>query len=295
MIIVVGATGSLGTEICRHLRLKGKPVRALVRPTSDSAKVSRLRDLGVTPVQGDLTDEASLKAACDGVTTVISTASTSYSRQPDVAGVDHEGQIRLVDAAKTAGVSQFIFISFSGHFNADVPLINAKRAVEQRLKQSGMTYTIVRSTFFMEAMFSPTAGFDYLNAKAVIYGSGLNKVSWISIPDVAQFAAEAVDNPASRNATFEIGGPEALSPLEVVKIFEGVVGKPFEVQLLPEEAIRMQIAQAADPLQKSFAGMMLEYAKGDVVDMKPMLQAFPVKLTTVEEYAQRVWSTSKPG
>jgi uncharacterized protein YbjT (DUF2867 family) len=295
MILVVGATGSLGAEICRHLTLKGKSVRALVRPTSDSAKVSRLRDLGVTPVQGDLTDEASLEAACSGATTVISTASTSYSKQPDISAVDHTGQIRLVDAAKATGVSQFIFISFSGHFDTDFPLINAKREVEQHLKQSGMTYTIVRSTFFMEAMFSPTAGFDYLNAKAVIYGSGMNKVSWISIPDAAHFAAESVDSPAARNATFEIGGPEALSPLEVVKIFEGVVGKPFEVQLVPEEAIRMQKAQATDPLQKSFAGMMLEYAKGDVVDMKSMLQAFAVKLTTVQEYAQRVWSASKPG
>jgi uncharacterized protein YbjT (DUF2867 family) len=266
-----------------------------VRPTSDPAKVSRLRDLGVTPVQGDLTDEASLKAACDGVTTVISTASTSYSKQPDIAAVDHGGQLRLVDAAKGAGVSQFIFVSFSGHFDTDVPLINAKRVVEQHLKESGMTYTIVRSTFFMEAMFSPTAGFDYANAKALIYGAGLNKVSWISIPDVAQFAAESVDNPAARNATFQIGGPEALSPLEVVKIFEGVVGRPFEVQLLPEEAIQMQKAQATDPLQKSFAGMMLEYAKGDVVDMKSILQTFPVKLTTVQEYAQRVWSASIPG
>ena len=110
-----------------------------MRPTSDSAKVSSLKNLGVVPVQGDLTDEASLKAACDGVTTVISTASTSYSKQPDVAAVDHAGQLRLVDAAKAPGVSQFIFISFSGHFDTDVPLINAKRAVEQHLKQTGMT------------------------------------------------------------------------------------------------------------------------------------------------------------
>jgi uncharacterized protein YbjT (DUF2867 family) len=96
MILVVGATGSLGSGICRRLAAKGKPVGGLVRTTSDPAKVDHLKKLGVTLVQGDLTDRASLDAACKGVTTVISTASTSYSAQPDVLGVDHAGQISLV-------------------------------------------------------------------------------------------------------------------------------------------------------------------------------------------------------
>ncbi len=292
MILVVGATGSLGSAICRRLAAKGKPVGALVRSSSDPAKVDSLTKLGATIVRGDLTDRASLDAACRGVTTVISTASTSYSAKPDVLGVDHAGQISLVDAAAAAGVSHFIYISFSGSFTTDSPLINAKRAVEQRLKQSGMTYTIVRSSFFMEAMFSPTAGFDYPNAKATIFGAGANKISWISIPDVAQFAAEAVDNPAARNATLEIGGPEALSPLEVVTIFEAALGKPFEVQHVPEEVMQMQRQQATDPLQQGFAGMMLEYAKGNVVDMNGMLQTFPVKLTSVQEYARRAASAA---
>jgi uncharacterized protein YbjT (DUF2867 family) len=295
MILVVGATGSLGAEICRRLVAKGKSVGALVRATSNPAKVDSLKSLGIALVQGDLTDRASLDAACKGVTTIISTASTSYSAKPDVMGVDHQGQLSLVDAAKAAGVSHFIYISFSGSFDSDSPLINAKRAVEQRLKASGMTYTIVRSSFFMEAMFSPTAGFDYPNAKAMIYGSGVNKISWIAIPDVAQFAVEAVDNPAARNAIIEVGGPEALSPLEVVKIFEGVTGKTFEVQHLPEEVIQMQLAQATDPLQKGFAGMMAEYAKGNPVDMQGTLQTYPVKLTSVKQYAERTLNAGAPG
>jgi len=292
MILVVGATGHLGGEICRRLAAQGKSVGAMVRSTSDPTKLDALKALGVTLIQGDLTDRGSLDAACQGIATVISTASTSYSVKPDVLGVDHAGQLSLVDAAKAAGVSHLVYVSFSGSFTTDSPLINAKRAVEQRLKQSGMPYTIVRSSFFMEAMFSPTAGFDYPNAKVMIYGAGVNKISWISIPDVAQFVVESVDNLAARNATLEIGGPEALSPLEVVKIFEATVGRTFEVQHLPEEVIQMQKKQATDPLQQGFAGMMLEYAKGSVVDMKETLQAFPVKLTSVKDYARRTVNAS---
>src|SRR5581483_3088344 len=129
MILVVGATGSLGAEICRRLAAKGKSVRALVRATSNPAKVDSLKNLGITLVQGDLTDRASLDAACKGVTTIISTASTSYSARPDVMGVDHQGQPRWVDEAKAAGVSHLNNFSFSGSFKTRAPFINDKGAV----------------------------------------------------------------------------------------------------------------------------------------------------------------------
>ena len=67
MTLVVGATGMVGTEICRLIAASGRPVKALVRATSNAAKVEKLRRLGVTIVQGDLRDRQSLKAACDGV------------------------------------------------------------------------------------------------------------------------------------------------------------------------------------------------------------------------------------
>src|SRR5467141_193409 len=103
MILVVGATGLLGGEICRRLRERGQPVRALARHTSDPSKVQRLKSLGPEIVRGDLKDRASLDQACRGAATVISTASTTLSRQPDdsIGGVDQDGQMQLVDAAET--------------------------------------------------------------------------------------------------------------------------------------------------------------------------------------------------
>jgi len=289
MNLVVGATGSLGSEIVKLLADAGKPARALVRPTSDQKKVDHLQTLGAEIVSGDLKDRPSLDAACRGVSAIISTASSTLSRLEGdtIRTVDHEGQLSLVDAARAAGVAHFVLISFSG-MNVEFPLQTAKREVERHLKESGMTYTILQPTFFMEVWLSPALGFDAAQGTAQVYGSGQHKISWISFQDVAEFAIASLDNPAARNAVIELGGPEALSPLEVVKVFEKQSGRPFTVQHVPEEQLRAQKEGATDSLPESFAGLMLAYAQGNVVDMRATLQKFPVRLRSVEEYAREI-------
>jgi NADH dehydrogenase len=292
MDLIVGATGTLGSAICRRLAAKGKPVRALVRTTSDPETVEALRNCGAEIVQGDLRDRASLDAACRGVTAVISTVSSMPSRyvpgENDIECVDVAGLTSLIEAAQAAGVQHFVYTSFSGNIDLDCPLRNAKRTVEQRLKESGITYTILRPSYFMESWFSPMVGFDAANGTAQIYGTGENPISWISFADVAQFAVASLDNPAARNATIEMGGPEALSPLAAVQIFEEVGGRSFAVQHVPVEALEAQQKEATDPMQQSFAGLMRGYAAGDPIDMGDTLQAFPMQLTSVRDYARRV-------
>lgn len=190
-----------------------------------------------------------------------------------------------MDAAKAVGVERFIFVSFPDNPDNQHPLTESKRAVEKRLMESGLVYTILQAGYFMEVWLSPALGFDYSNARARIYGSGNSKVSWISYKDVAAFTVASLQNPAAYNAVIKIGGPQALSPLEVVKIFEETSGRTFELEYVPEEALREQKAGATDPLQQSFASLMLQLALGDEIDMRETLQAFPLKLTTVREYA----------
>jgi len=286
VILVVGATGLLGGEICRLLMQRGTPVRALVRGTSNPDRVARLESIGAEQVRGDLKNRTSLDAACRGASAVISTASSTLSRQEgdSIESVDRQGQLSLVDAAAAAGVERFILISFPP-VETEFPLQSAKRAVEERLRNSGMTYTILQPTFFAEVWLSPALGFDPPNRKAQIYGGGQNKISWISIQDVAQFAVAALDNPQAKNAVIELGGPEPLSPLEVVRLAEQVTRKRFDVEHVPEEALRAQYRSATDPLQQSFAALMLFYARGKAIDMKGALRAFPGQhLTSLREY-----------
>jgi uncharacterized protein YbjT (DUF2867 family) len=290
--LVVGATGMVGTEICRLLSAAGKPVKALVRGTSDPAKVEKLKSLGATVVQGDLRDAASLKAACHGVSAIITTASSMpFAYQPGANTphtTDQEGVLRLIAAAKEAGVQQFVYTSFT--MDLDFPLRTAKRAVEASLRASGMTFTILQPTYFTEVWLSPAVGFDFSNRKASLYGTGQNPISWISYLDVAQFAVASLGNPAAMNATLTLGGPEAISPLGVVRIFEEIGGTPFEVTLVPVEALQGQLAGATDPMQKSFVGLMLSYASESAIDMTSSLKALlPIlRRRSVEEYARSV-------
>lgn len=287
MNLVVGATGLLGSEICRLLTAEGKPARALVRTTSDPSKVSQLESLNVEIARGDLKERSSLDAACRGASAVISTASSTLSKQEgdSIQTVDLEGQLNLIDAAKAANVSSFVLISFP-EVDIEFPLQTAKRTVEAHLKSSGLTYTILQPTFFMEIWLSPALGFDAANFKAQIYGSGANKVSWISYRDVAKFAIASLDNSEARNAVIELGGAEGLSPLEVVQIFEKVNGRKFDIQHVPEEALREQKESASDPLQQSFAGLMLYCCRGNIIGMQETLRKFPVQLTSVKEFAR---------
>jgi NADH dehydrogenase len=281
----------VGTEICRLLAASGMPVKALVRASSAPAKVENLKRLGATVVEGDLRDPVSLDSACDGVHAVISTASAmpfAYTPGENTPqSTDQDGCLSLIEAARKAGVRQFVYMSFPP-MAASFPLQDAKRAVEARLRESGLVHTILQPTYFTEVWLSPAVGFDYANLKAAVYGTGDNAISWISFLDVAQFAVATLDSPAARNTTLELGGPEGLSARNVVKIFEKIGGKAFEVTQVPIEALQGQMAGATDPMQKSFVGLMLGYASSTAIDMTATLKTFPLKLRTVEAYARSV-------
>jgi len=147
----------------------------------------------------------------------------------------------------------------------------------------------------MEVWLSPALGFDAAAGEARIYGAGENKISFISYKDVAKFAAAVVDNPLAKNSVIELGGPEPLSPLEVVRAAEEAMGKPVVVQHVPEEVLRSQHAAATDLLQKSFAGLMLYYAAGDVIDMTEARRTLSVeRLTSVREYLQGSVAAATP-
>jgi NADH dehydrogenase len=246
----------------------------------------------VETVQGDVRDPSSLDKACQGVTALISTVSAMpFSYVPETNNLqttDSEGVTNLIEAARKNNVSHFVYTSISGNLDVDFPLENAKREMERKLKESGLVFTILRPSYFMEAWLSPVVGFDAANAKATVYGTGQNPISWIAIQDVARFAVASLDHPAAKNATLELGGPESISPVEVIKLFEQAGGRSFEVQFVPEEALQAQQAAATDPMQQSFVGLMRCYAAGDPIDMSETLQTFTVQPTTVQEYARQV-------
>lgn len=284
LILVVGATGLLGARITRLLRDAGRPVRALVRPSAEPAKRAALETLGAELVTGDLKDPSSLDGACRGVTAIVSTASATISRQPgdSILTVDREGQLALIDAAERAQVKRLTFVSFPPR-SLDYELQRAKRAVEARLRESRLSFTILQPVSFCEVWLSPRAGFDPMRGTVRVFGSGEHPVSWVSVHDVARFAAAAVDGTFD-GRVLPLGGPDALSPLDVVRMFEEMAGRSVTVTHVKEKDLEEAFTGAPNPLEETYAAIMLAMARGLVVAAPPMVDTLPGRMTTVRDY-----------
>lgn len=289
MILVVGATGLVGSEACRQFAASRIPVRALARPSSDTAKVAALEALPAQIAWGDVRDPASLVRACTGVDAVVCTISSMpFSYTPgvnDVALVDDAGVRALIDAAEAAGVPRFVYVSFSGNIDRPCPLRDAKRAVERHLQASRLDWTILRPSYFMEVWLSPAVGFDVESATATLYGTGEAPISWISLRDVASFAVACVRDGAASRTVLELGGPRPVAPNEVVRIFEAATGRPFTTSYVPSGALEDQLAAAEDPMQASFAALMRCYADGDPIEMGRTTELLASPMLSVEAYA----------
>ena len=292
--LVIGATGILGGEIVRRLRADGQPVRALVRRSSDSAKVQGLAQAGAEIAEGDLKHPASLAAALDGVTRVVSTASSTLSRSEgdSIGTVDRDGQVAAVTAAKAAGVEQFVLVSFPPA-SIPSPLQDAKRSAEDALRASGTPYTILQPTHFWEIWCSPVLGFDAQARMARIFGDGTAPMNWVSFLDVAAATVRSLGNARALNQTFLLGGPEPLSQLDIVRLFEEAGGQPFAREHVPLEAIRAQHAAAVEPIEKSFAALMLMVASGEwVFDSAPARAALGIDMTPARAFARHAYGAS---
>lgn len=288
MILVVGSTGLLGGQIVRQLRADGQSVRALVRPSSQQ-KGDALAAAGAEVVLGDLREAASLLRACDGVQTVISTASAMTSQNPGdtLDAVDGEGQRVLVGTAENAGVRRFVYVSAPEQAERS-PLGDAKAAVEKRLRTARLSATIVRPTFFMEVWLSPMLGFDYVEGRVRLYGDGKQPISWISIKDTAALVRWAALPDTAFEGVINLGGPQALSPEEVIVRFERIANRKFSRELVPAEALAAQHVAALDPRQRTFFAIACQYARGHAVDPAALPPGAPRPQFTIEDYARKV-------
>ena len=289
MNLVIGATGILGSEICRRLRQRGLPVRALVR--RGSAGEASLVALGVEIAHGDLREPPTIAAACSGVATVFSTATAMGSKDKTLTlrDIDRDGQLATVAAARAAGVGRFVYISVSPLLQPPAPLIRYKREVEAAVRNSGMRWTILQPSVFMEVWLGPLLGWDHTAGKAMIFGDGSGVLNWVAVADVAELAVRSLEDPRLENRNVTVGGPQALTPNEVLRIFEEVSGRPYKAKRIP----RLMLATLG-PLVTLFneaagSGMSLgaQGARGEKLDTS-FMHGLGLSLTTVRDYARRV-------
>ena len=281
MILVAGATGQLGSKVVRGLIAKGKPVRILAR---QSSAYQPLAEIGAQVVFGDLTDPPSLANACVGVDTVISTANSARRGGNDtVETVDRQGTRNLIDAAAAAGVRHFVYISVLGvTVNSPVPFLAAKAQSEERLRASGMQWTILAPNAFMESWPARVIGVPASEGRAAtIIGAGRARHTFVAEDDVAAFILASVDNPGAHDQHVPIGGPEPLSWTDVARVYERVLDRKVDLaHAAPGEAIPgipppvLPILAALDTYETVF-------------DTSVSARAFGIVLTPLEDVARR--------
>jgi NADH dehydrogenase len=280
MNLVVGASGLLGGLIVQRLLARGKPVRVLIRQPSVIT--------GAESIVGDLKDPASLDRACQGVTTVITTANSAQRGGPDtVASVDLEGNRALIRAAKSAGVRHFVFVS-AAFVDADSPnpFFAAKARTEEYLRESGLAWTIVAPHAFLDVWFNLLIGSALAAGVPVsLVNGGRKRHSFISVEDVASFAAGAVDAPAAIGRRLVLGGPDALCWSDIVARTAEILGAPVAVKnIQPGESID----SLPPPLGHVVGLMAASLEEQDVIiDTTEAARLFGVTLTPAEAVLRR--------
>jgi NADH dehydrogenase len=284
MILLAGSTGFVGGMIARMLLERSHPLTILVRPASDHQP---LVDAGARAVFGDLKDRESLAAACRGIDTVITTASAGQRGGDDTPEtVDLEGNRSLIEAARDAGVKQFIYISaLAGTVDHPVPLPRAKALTEVTLRESGVPYTILAANGIMDVMLPMVIGYPLsLGRPVTLVGEGQRRHSFVAARDIAAFAVAAVDHPEAVNRRIPVGGPAALTWHDMIDAYERGLGRRIQVEwikpgeLLPDLPPEPGLTQFVSALLAS-----LEMFDSPV-DMTAASRTFGVTPTTIDEF-----------
>ena len=289
MILVVGATGTLGRKVTRLLLKGGNQVRAMTRIV---AQADELKALGARPVRGDLRDPDSIEFAVRGARAVVAAAHSMLGKRDSASElVDDIGHRGLIDAAKAAGVEHFIYTSVIGA-SSDHPIDfwRFKARVERYLEQSGMAYTIIRPTAFMHLHAYQLIGKAVIEGKRVVlFGKGRNPRNFVAAEDVAKSITGVLQLPAMRGQAIDVGGPENLSAHEVVETFERVSGRKARVSHLPL-ALLKAMSRGMQPVHPGISrviksGVIAE-TTDQTFDASKFTSRMPITLTTLENWAR---------
>jgi uncharacterized protein YbjT (DUF2867 family) len=265
MILVAGGSGTLGTRLLDLLTDRGLDVRILSRNPGKAQP--RVGDR-VQIVPGDVRDARAVEHAVAGARTVVS-AITGFGAARDVSPrtVDWEGNANLIRAAKAAGVEHFILLSVcQAASDHPIELFRMKHRAEEALRASGLAWTIIRPTAYMETWVG-LLGDPLLNTGSTrIFGRGENPINFVSAHDVAHFVDLAVADHAMRGAAVDVGGPEDLTVKQVVETFQTMTGARGKVSHIPLPMMRVMSA-LMKPFNPTMAGLIQAAVVMDTRDM----------------------------
>jgi uncharacterized protein YbjT (DUF2867 family) len=215
-ILVTGSTGTVGSQIVQRLAGQGAPIRALVRGDASKVKLPA----GVEPVQGDMTDVASMRTVLKGVDTLFLLNAVAADEVTQALGT--------LDLAREASIQRIVYFSvFNSALFDDVPHFAGKYLVERVIDAQAIAATVLRPAYFMQndLMFR-----DALKAGVYPQPIGSVGVTMVDIRDIADAAVaellrrERAPHPLPRT-TIELAGPDTLTGAEVAAIWASMLGR----------------------------------------------------------------------
>jgi uncharacterized protein YbjT (DUF2867 family) len=225
MILVIGGTGKVGSELIKQLSQKGIKAKVLVR---SAQKAETVKSLGHEPVEGDFTQVATLDNAFKGVEKLFLLTS-GFS--PDRLALN---EIAVIEAAKKAGVKKVVLLSAVGStLDAPISLAREHAKTEEHLKKSGLAYTILQPGGFMQNFLNQTATIK----QGAIYGNYKEgKMAFIDTRDIAAVAVAALTETGHDGQTYILTGGEPLSYGEVAAKLSRATGKTVNYVDIPSDA-----------------------------------------------------------
>jgi len=226
MILVTGATGHVGSELVRRLVASGAPVRAMTRRPDEARLPS-----GARPVYGDAGDPASLRAAFAGVS-----AAFLMSAQPVGTAPAPTHDLALAEAARQAGVRRLVKLSVLDGGAGSDPIARWHAAAEAAVVDAAPVRTLLRPGRFMSNALQWADRLSAGDEVAIPFAD--RPAASIDPADLAEIAAQALTTDEHAGMTYELSGPESLTPKQELHLLGEVLDRDLRVRPVPAEAGR---------------------------------------------------------
>jgi uncharacterized protein YbjT (DUF2867 family) len=280
MILVTGASGKTGQAVVAALSRAGAPTRALVRRPSQMETMTNLGAREAMPADMRLPMEA--RRTAEGMHAV-------YHICPNVNPDEIEIGRSAIAAAKEAGVEHFVLHSVLHPQTEQMPHHWNKLRVEEALFESGLNFTILQPTAYMDNLL---AGWRLITEEGVLRNPypAETRLSLVALEDVAEAAAIVLTKPGHTGATYELAGTPPLAQTEVAAILSDALDRPVRAEAEPIEAweARARTAGLGDPQRATLIRMFLYYGQcgliGNPNTLRWLLGRAPTSLT---EFARR--------
>jgi NAD(P)H dehydrogenase (quinone) len=241
-LLVTGASGNLGKLVLDALLKRGVAASDIIATTRDATKLADYAAKGIEVREADFNDPASVRKAFTGADRVAIISTDAI----DGNGTRIKQQTGAVAAAKEAGVKHIVYTSMPNpHLGSKVTFEADHRLTEEAVKTSGLTYTIVRNSWYQENLFM---NLPQVLASGTWYTSaGQGKVSHIARQDCADALAAALASENTQSKIYTLTGLESFTTDEIARLASEVTGKPISVVHLTDEQLAGGMKAAGVP------------------------------------------------